>query len=282
MEQFIDEIWKPTYVNPYYLVSNKGRIKNLDRPIWNARNRSFSIRKGKFLKPNNSNSKKYWRVEIPAVTGDKSSTKYYAIHRLVAVAFIPNPNNLPQINHIDGNKDNNCSSNLEWCDNDYNMKHAIKHGLIHHDKQRKEISLNCWMRKLTEEQVLFIREKYSKIDTSVRGAKMEFCSDMSKLFNLNSRNTIFWIINNGTNLFINQDIVQTTNFDEYDKQYELIKCERLKNKRKTLQEYANELKVCYPTFNNCYHRFNEDLDRTIEYFKVKSSENCSSKERSST
>ena len=276
MEQFIDEIWKPVKQNPVYLVSNYGRVKTIDHPVWCKVNNSYSIRKGKLCILSNKNTKKYWRIGIQI----NNKQRMFSVHRLVAEAFIPNPDNLPQVNHIDGNKNNNHVSNLEWCDNAYNMKHAIEHGLIQHEKQRKENSLNCWMRKLTEEQVLFIREKYSKIDTSVHGAKMGFCSDMTKLFNLNSRNTIFWIINNGTNLFINQDIVQTTNFDKYDKQYELIKCERLKNKRKTLQEYANELKVCYPTFNNCYHRFNEDLDKTVEYFKVKSSKNCSSKERS--
>ena len=51
------------------------------------------------------------------------------VHRLVAKTFIINPNNLPQVNHIDGNKLNNAISNLEWCDNSYNQKHAYKLGL---------------------------------------------------------------------------------------------------------------------------------------------------------
>ena len=53
-----------------------------------------------------------------------------SIHRLVAEAFIPNLYNLPQVNHIDGNKLNNCVDNLEWCDNSYNIRHAIRNGLI--------------------------------------------------------------------------------------------------------------------------------------------------------
>ena len=53
----------------------------------------------------------------------------YKIHRLVAKAFIPNPEQLPQINHLDGNTMNNHVSNLEWCDAYTNMMHAIRTGL---------------------------------------------------------------------------------------------------------------------------------------------------------
>lgn len=62
------------------------------------------------------------------LTIDKK-VKSFLVHRLVAIHFIPNPDNLPQVNHIDGNKTNNCVSNLEWCDNSYNLKHSYKNGL---------------------------------------------------------------------------------------------------------------------------------------------------------
>ena len=56
--------------------------------------------------------------------------KHYSIHRLVATAFIPNPNNYEMVNHKDGNKQNNDVSNLEWCDASHNMRHAYDNSLV--------------------------------------------------------------------------------------------------------------------------------------------------------
>jgi hypothetical protein len=57
--------------------------------------------------------------------------KAYRVHRLVALAFIDNPRNLPFINHKDGNKENNCVDNLEWCTQRENVHHALRTGLHH-------------------------------------------------------------------------------------------------------------------------------------------------------
>ena len=80
--------------------------------------------------------------------------KTYLVHRLVANAFLKNPCNLPQINHKDCNKTNDCVSNLEWCDGKTNVRHAIDNGHFHHVTGYKRAS------KLTEKEVEDIRLKF--------------------------------------------------------------------------------------------------------------------------
>ena len=78
--------------------------------------------------------------------------RFRRVHRLVAIHFIPNPHNKPQINHIDGNKYNNSISNLEWCTNGENQLHAYRIGL----RKKTKGSLNG-NSKLTESDVIAIR-----------------------------------------------------------------------------------------------------------------------------
>lgn len=77
--------------------------------------------------------------------------KTMKLHRELAKAFIPNPLNLPIINHIDGNKLNNNISNLEWCDTLHNIKHAFRIGLV-----KSSSGVNHFRSRFTKEQVLEI------------------------------------------------------------------------------------------------------------------------------
>lgn len=116
------EIWKPikNYEN-YYMISNKGRIKTVSRYIVYRKGTSAVWVKGKILNPSvNHNGYKHLKLF------DK---KDFAIHRLVANAFIDNPDNLPTIDHLDGNKLNNKVTNLEWVSYKENNQRAYDLGL---------------------------------------------------------------------------------------------------------------------------------------------------------
>lgn len=102
----------------YYQISNLGRVKSLDyidKRGWK--------RKSKKLKYNIDRNG-YVRVKLTNSKGQK----YYQVHRLVAQAFIPNPNNLPQVNHKDSIRNNNCVNNLEWITCSENNKYAYNCG----------------------------------------------------------------------------------------------------------------------------------------------------------
>lgn len=112
----------------------------------------FSVRSDRFLK-SALDSNGYPKV----VLYNKGFNKTRAVHRLVAEAFIPNPENKPQVNHIDGDKQNNNVNNLEWCTGSENQKHAYALGL-----QVSRKGTNNPMNKLSEEEVLAIREYKAK------------------------------------------------------------------------------------------------------------------------
>lgn len=83
---------------------------------------------------------------------DENGKRWVLLHRLVATLFIPNPDQKPQVNHIDGDKTNNRVENLEWVTNSENRKHAVEHNLI-----AKGTALS---KKLTMEDVINIRKEY--------------------------------------------------------------------------------------------------------------------------
>ena len=113
LEDLPNERWKD--IEGYeglYQISDYGRVKSLRR-------------KKPIIMRAHEDLKHYLDAPL-SVNGIEKNCR---LHRLVAKAFIPNPDNLPRINHIDCNKHNNYILNLEWCDNGYNQRHAFAHKL---------------------------------------------------------------------------------------------------------------------------------------------------------
>jgi len=108
----MEEIWKDIAgYEGRYQVSTLGRVRN--------------SKTARICKPSKcGGSRNYLHVTL--YQGSHDSRKSVSIHRLVADAFIPNPDNLPEVNHIDGNGFNNVVSNLEWITHAENMIHASK------------------------------------------------------------------------------------------------------------------------------------------------------------
>lgn len=108
------EIWRNT-AYPHYMVSSLGRVKATERIV---KRRGRCVLSEQILKPQRIGAG-YLSIGV----GQQKERKRVYVHRLVADAFIPNPKNLPQINHKDGNKTNNCIENLEWVTISANQSH---------------------------------------------------------------------------------------------------------------------------------------------------------------
>lgn len=101
------EVWRPIAGIPDYMVSSFGRVR--------------SHKRGKVTILNPPHDKGGYRNVVLRLNGEKINRK---VHRLVAEAFLPNPQGLPQVNHKDEVRDNNHISNLEWCDCAYNVDYS--------------------------------------------------------------------------------------------------------------------------------------------------------------
>lgn len=124
-----EEVWKKSEIlQSHYEVSNLGNIRHIKTKI----NRKIYY------------GKKTKKGEPPGIVTVKLDGKSYTftIHRLIALQFLLNPFNLPEVNHIDGNRHNNVVTNLEWCTGGYNMYHAYR------------TNLRNYPRQLTDEQLI--------------------------------------------------------------------------------------------------------------------------------
>ena len=131
-----------------YMVSDLGNVKSIDRYTC-----SGVHREGKLL-AKIVDSDGYDRVHLSR----DGHAKQIPVHRLVAIAFIPNPTGLSQINHVDEDKRNNAVQNLEWCDAKYNINYGTR---------SKKVALalsgeNCSFHKLSLDDVVEIRRRFVK------------------------------------------------------------------------------------------------------------------------
>jgi hypothetical protein len=145
------EEWRTTTVCDRYEVSNLGRVrhKGAYKPFKsNMNGEMIQITKSSKILKITETSGGYRRVMI--------ARKQHSIHRLVAEAFIPNPENKPQVNHVNGDKTNNCVENLEWCTGSENIRHRIDVLGV-----TTSVGENHPGAKLDEQRVLSIRERLS-------------------------------------------------------------------------------------------------------------------------
>lgn len=154
----MEEIWKD--IKNYeglYQISNYGRVKSLPKKLNN--HTGFKITKEMILKPR-INKKGYVKYALYK----NRKQKNISAHRLVAEAFIPNPENKPQVNHISGIKTDNNVSNLEWCTNSENQIHAFKMGL----QKRRKGKNNITSKKVVQYDLNnnFIKEYYGVKEAS--------------------------------------------------------------------------------------------------------------------
>jgi hypothetical protein len=138
------EIWKDIKgFEGRYQVSNLGRVRSLDMVLegknWKSSYPFEYQRSGKVLKPLKKRNG-YYHICLR----NNGKPKFFVIHRLVALAFIPNPNKLPCVNHKDEDKANNVVSNLEWCTQKYNSNYGTR------NERLREYSINNVMRPVVQ------------------------------------------------------------------------------------------------------------------------------------
>ena len=172
--------WKDIvgYENEYQ-INQFGEIRTLkDSP---------KLKKYDVLKPQISKRNGY----VYQMLYKNGKEKLLRVHRLVAMAFLPNPNNLPQVNHKDGNKQNNSVDNLEWCEQSDNMKHAYKNGLQTPSENQRKAIINT--NKLKQKKVCQIKDgevinTFSGISEASRQTKISI-SCISRCCNLKRKST---------------------------------------------------------------------------------------------
>lgn len=151
-----------------YQVSNLGRIKSLDRRVKDNRRERYQNLKGKQLKFTD-NGRGYQLVFLTKES--KRINKY--VHRLVAETFIPNPKNLPEVNHKDLNKSNNCIDNLEWITNADNKRHYQKTDVAKVKRKEQGYRIQEKYKEKIKNKIPFIIYAYTKLNYTLEKLNKE-------------------------------------------------------------------------------------------------------------
>lgn len=171
------EIWKDIKgYEGYYQVSDLGRVKRIEG-FKNYRGNKVVCHEN--ITIGQDNGMGYLRAKLSLL----NTPKAIMVHRLVAEAFIPNPNNKRCVNHKDGNKKNNKLSNLEWLTHSENYAHAINTGLIDVEKKRQT---NSRIGKITIRNICGWNKR--KVKNTETGEIFESIAEASRKLNLNRRN----------------------------------------------------------------------------------------------
>ncbi len=168
-----------------YQISNYGRLKRLphiSKNRWGQYLTGLFITKGS--RTPSSTGKIYYNVSLTK-NGIKKST---GVHRLVGLMFIPNPNNFPEINHIDGNPENNFFLNLEWGTHQHNIREGWRIGLMKNSRLSGEKHHNC---KLKELEVVEIRQKIKSGNYTLAQLSRDYHMSYATIKDINKRRT--WI-----------------------------------------------------------------------------------------
>lgn len=164
---------------PHYQISSCGKIRSIDRELSITDSKRgityLKFFKGRLLYQAAHKDTKYFQVSL----WKENKSKNYYVHRLLAETFIPNPENKPEVNHIDGNRQNNALENLEWCTRIENVAHAMKTGLkIYTNKLTKKEFLDCLIDVINGESYLSLSKrvpyKVPFLSTKLRQIAKEF------------------------------------------------------------------------------------------------------------
>lgn len=174
-----NEEWKDIPGIKNYQASNLGRIRSLDRLITSKIINGPFLKSGRVLKTSLNNITGYRFVHIKI----NNKRKHLLVHRLIAITFIPNPENKRCVNHKNSIRDDNRLVNLEWATHSENVKYGFKYGFAISRK-----GIECNLSKLKENDVVLIRDLHK------HGFRQ---NHISKLMNLSTA-TVFNIIKRNT------------------------------------------------------------------------------------